>query len=210
MLIGCSWNQQTSGSRLQTENGLKQHHGSKSGLLIDNGINRGTGYTDALGTKVNIRYIPITITNDSTIPIRFQIAFLNEYDHTGSYGNQNFKLIPLPKQWALDGMEITDSMMNALPKYIDKPLFNKILVPGEKCVFGIATLYSPTNYGPVPNALFSHRNRGRFRECDSLISQNESINHHLALELKLDFYRWSQPPESCTIIPCGQISYPGQ
>ena len=113
------------------EKSKSTEHTSKSGLLIDYGINRGTGYTDSLGTYYNIRYIPITITNDSTIPIHFQIAFSKEYDYPVAYGDREFKVIPLPKEWALDGVEITDRMINELPKYIDKPFSNKPLNPAK-------------------------------------------------------------------------------
>ena len=180
----------------------------KSGLLIDNEINRGTGYTDSLGTYYNIRYIPITITNDSTIPIHLQMTFSKEYDFPIAYGGQKFKVIPLPKEWALDGVEITDSLIKELPKYIDKPLLNETLEPDEKYVLAIGTLYSrPANCGVVPNALFLQNKRGLYYACDSLINHDKSTNSKLALELKLDFYPDGITKESCIIIPCGQISY---
>lgn len=57
-----------------------QQHTLKRGLRISNGINRGMAFTNALGDKYAITYIPITVINDSTVPIDFKLAFSNEYD----------------------------------------------------------------------------------------------------------------------------------
>lgn len=193
-MIVCSCSQQT------TKGGLL----IDSGLLIDNGINRGISYTDSLGSKYNLRYIPITITNDSTISIRLRIVFSKEYNYPHPDTNETFKLIPLPEEWALDGVGITDSMVNEIPNYIDKPILNETVEPGEKLVVAIGTLYtSPTTTGGVlPNTLFAHSDRGIFPTCDWLMKEYPSSNPQIALGLKLNF------GESCTIIPCGQISYP--
>jgi hypothetical protein len=186
VLIGCSSNQQT----------------SKGGLRIENGINRGTRYTDSLGTNYGITYIPITITNDSTIPMHLQIAFSNEYDFPHPDSDEKFKLIPLPKEWALDGVEITESMINELPKYIDKPLLNETIEPGEKIVVAIGTLRPvPTNCSPIPNVLFTYSNSDNFKACDSLMNQDKSANSQLVLGVKLDYCGGR-----CIIIPCGLVS----
>ncbi len=190
----------------------------KSGLLIDNGPPRGLDYTDTLGTNYSFRTITATITNDSTIPIHIQIALSKEYDFPAAYGDQKFKVFLLPKELTPD-KETWDSMSYVLgnnywvykelsdfferglnPPYI----LNETLEPGEKCDITIGTLYPrPTKIsGVLPNALFSQNNRGLYHECDSLINQDYSTNSQLSLWLKLVF------KESCTIIPCGQISYP--
>lgn len=202
-------NQQSSKTGLDTQNGTELYSQSQSGLTIDYGINRGTGYTDSSGTKFNIRYIPVTITNDSIIPIRIQIEFSKEYDYSGYHGYQKFKVIPLSEEWALDGLEITESMITNLSKYIDNPTWNKTLDPGEKCVFAVGTHYQAINYGPVPNGLFSQDKKRLYLDCDSPHNQNKSTHPQLALALKIDFYHWTLPPEGCRIIPCGKISYPG-
>ena len=88
VLIVCSCFQQTSIDGLPIE----------SRLRIENGINRGVSYTDSLGTRYNLRYIPITITNDSTFPIHIQIAFSNEYDYPTAYGDEKFKVFSFPKK----------------------------------------------------------------------------------------------------------------
>ena len=188
VLIGCSCIQQP----------------SNSGLLIENGINRGISYTDSLGTNYSIRYIPITITNDSTIPIHLQMAFSKEYDYPIAYGNQKFKVFLMPKEWATDRGTITDSMVVELKIYIEKPLLNETIEPGEKYLLAIGTLYpNPAKIsGVLPNLLFAQSNGDNFQSCDFLMDQDKSTNSKLALGLKLVFN------ESCLIIPCGKISYP--
>lgn len=204
VLIGCSCAQHSSKRGIRIENDPSRHLGSKSGLRIDNGINRGTSYTDSLGNYYNLRYIPITITNDSAVPSHLHIAFSKAYAYPIAYGDEQFKVLPLPKEWALDGVDVTDSMMHDLPKYIDKPLLDVTLQPGEHLVVAIGTLYPrpPKKSGVLPSALFSHTDRGIFSECDWLMNEDPLSAFQIALKLKLDFR------ESCTIIPCGQISYP--
>ena len=109
----------------------------------------------------------------------------------------------MPKEWT-DTITITDSMFDELNNYIDKPLLNETVDPGEKFVVAIGTLYPrpPKNCGVLPNALFTHSDRRIFPTCDWLMKEDPSSNLQIALGLKLDF------GESCTIIPCGQISYP--
>lgn len=63
VLMICSCSRRTSKGRLLIDSGLK----------IDNGPSHGASYTGSLGTKYSLRYIPITITNDSTILINIQI-----------------------------------------------------------------------------------------------------------------------------------------
>lgn len=175
-----------------------------SGLQIDNGINRGVNYTDPLGMTYSIRYIPITITNDSTISMELQIAFAKEYGYPVSIDTAMFHVIPLPEAWALDGVEITDSLLTELPKYMERPFFSKKLKPGEKWVIAIGTVYPrPAQFsGVLPNTLFTPTGQGVFPDCDWLVQPEQSPNPQVALGLKLTFGK------DCRIIPCGQISYP--
>ena len=172
VLIGCSGNQQTSKNRLTIEDDPNQHQEWKSGLLIENGINRGIGYTDSLGNNYNIRYIPITITNDSTIPIHLHIVFSQDYDYPIEYGETQFKVIPLPKEWALDGVEVTDSMVDALQNSLNKPSLRYTLEPDEKWVFAIGTVYQPTGYGVLPNALYVQGDKPSFHECKNHLNRD--------------------------------------
>ncbi len=187
----------------QTSKGPPPVH---SGLLIDNGINRGTNYTDSVGIDHNLRYIPISITNDSIIPIRLQITFSKEYEFPHPDSDEKFKVIPLPNEWALDGVGVTESMIDELPKYIGKPVLNEIVQPGEELVMAIGTLYPrpPKTSGVLPNELFVHIERGIFPACDWLMQGESSSNNQILLGLRLNF------GEKCVIILCGQISYADQ
>ena len=204
VLIFCSCAEQTTKGEPQLENDPNQHLVPKSGLLIDNGINRGISYTDPQGTDYSIRYIPITIANDSTIRIHLQIAFSKEYNYPHP-DNDEFKLIPLPKEWALDGVGVTEGMIDELPKYIDKPLLNETIEPGEKMILAIGSLYPrpAKTTGVLPRILFSQGDTTAFPECDWLMEEDKSSNHQIPLELKIIF------GERCMIIRCGQISYAG-
>lgn len=184
---------------------------SKSGLLFEHGGYRGSGYTDSLGTNYNFRQNPITITNDTTVPIHIQIAFSKEYDYTKDYDDEQFKVFPLPKEWARE--RITDSMYNAmhekLPLYINNPTLNETIEPGEKISLAIGTIYPlpAETWWVVPSELFAYSNGDppstcTFPNLDWLMNENLSPNSEIALGLKLHL------DERCMIIPCGQISYP--
>lgn len=83
VIIGSCFQQSTEGEN-QIKQSPNQYQNLKNGIRIDNGTNRGINYTDSSGTDFNIRYIPIKITNDTIIPINFQINFSKEYDYPQS------------------------------------------------------------------------------------------------------------------------------
>lgn len=212
MLIVCSCFRQTSKGELQIENSPNPPLRLKSGLRIENSPNRGLNYTDPQGTKLSYRYIPITITNDSTIAINIQIVLSKEFDYPAAHGDQQFRVFLLPKELTHDKVtydtlsyELGDNeLRNFFDRGLNPPyILNETLEPSEKCEITIGTLYPrPTNCGVVPNVLLSWENRGLYSDCDNLISKDYSINSPLELGLKIDFC------SSCTIISCGQISYP--
>ncbi len=175
----------------------------KSGLVIENKINRGISYTDPQGTDYSIRYIPITIANDSTIPIHLQIAFSKEYNNPHPYSEEKFKLIPLPMEWAIDGSDISERMIDKLPSYIENPVLNETIEPGARIVFAIGSIYPrpAKSTGVLPRTLFVLGKSDIFTDCDWLMDIDRS-NQHIPMGLKIIF------GEKCTIIPCGQISYP--
>lgn len=193
VLIFCACDQYTS----------KAEQAIDTGLRIENGINRGVSYTDPQGNDYNLRYIPISITNDSTIPICIELAFAEGYVYSTSNGDENFEIIPLPREWALDGVEITDSMMNEIANYIQKPMFKEMLEPGEKWLIAIGTLYPrpPKLNGILPNSLFVHHDQEVFPNCDWRMKKETSSNARLPLGLQLNF------GENCMIIPCGLVAY---
>ena len=190
-LIVCSYSQQTKDSEPMI------------GLRIDNGIYRGITYTDSLGSNYNLRYMPITITNDSTISIHLQIAFSKEYNYPDPASDEKFKIIPLSKEWALDGVGITESMIDELPNHIEKPFLNETIEPGEKIILAIGSLF-PTPVkatGVLPRILFTHSDTGIFPECDWLTEEDPLSNQQIPLKLEITL------GERCMIILCGQISY---
>ena len=134
----------------------------------------------------------------------FQIAFSKDYDYPIADAGERFKVIPMPKEWALDGGEITNRMINELKDNIDSPFLNKTIAPGEKLVLAIGTVYprTPKICCILPNALFAHNDGGILPTCDWLVKEDPSSYPQKALSFKLNFR------DSCIIIPCGQISYP--
>ena len=212
VLLGCSGIQQASkDGRLTT-----------SGLGINNGINRGVGYTDSQGNSYNLRYIPITITNDSTISMEIRITFLNEYDYPTAYGDEQFRVFTFPKEMSPDDVTFDtisyELSQNELREFLDKGLdtnyiFNVTLEPDENYVMAIGTLYprAAKVCGVLPNALFVQSNRDLYQECGTLMNQDKSaypkVRDSIGLGLKLGFCVNSISP-GCTLIPCGKISYP--
>ncbi|KAA3626939.1 MAG: hypothetical protein DWQ02_20140 [Bacteroidetes bacterium] len=182
----------------------KQQITLKSGLLIDNSINRGINYTDPQGMDHSIRYIPITITNDSTVSIHVQIAFSKEYNYPHPHSEQQFKLIPLPLEWARDGADISESMIDELPAYIENPILKETIEPGENMVLAIGSLYPrpAKTSGVLPRLLFAQSDTTTFPGCDWLMGKKPSSNQQIPLGLKII------SGEKCMIIPCGEISYP--
>jgi hypothetical protein len=199
IMIFCSCAQ--CGSRSESTN--SQQDNFKNGLKIENGINRGTNYTDSLGTPYSIRNIPIKIMNDTTFPIQVQISFSKKYNYPSTISNEMFKLIPLPKEWAANHSEITEHMINIVPKYIGDPLITVIIEPGEEFVLSIGSVYPrPAKvHGVLPRTLFVLNEITDFSECEWLMKKDRSTNNQIALGLKTVI------GEKCLIIPCGSITY---
>jgi len=206
VLMGCSGNRQTSKFELQIENDPDQQMGLKSGLLFEYGGYRGTGYTDSLGNNYNLRSNPVTITNDSTISIQIELAFSKEYDYPNGYDDENFRVFPLPKEWAQNGTpdSLFDRIWLEFENHLDKPFQSETIEPGEQFVFAIGTLYpsQPEILWVVPNELFAHSAGGIFATCDWQMNEDPLLDSEMALGLKLHLN------EGCIIIPCGRASYP--
>lgn len=201
VLAICSCNQQKSKGNIKPEN-IAIHQNDSDALLIKNGQFRGVTYTDSLLSNHNLRYMPVTIANDSTITMHLQINFANEYDFPVSNSNEKFNVIPMPNEWAIDGGEVTERMLDELPKYITKPYLNKTLEPGEEILLAIGTLFRQgKTSGIVPNSLFQYRDGTILSECDWLIEQESSPNSQVTLGLELS------SSGRCIRIQCGHISY---
>ena len=206
VLLVCGCSKQTTESEPQIEIDQNQPLESINGIQIDNGVIRGSGYTDTLGTEYNFRSIPITITNQSTIPMHVQLAFSKEYDYPVGYGDEKFRVIPLPKEWAQN--QTTDSKLARLwedfENHMNNPVISETVEPGGKLLLGIGTLYPlpAETWWIVPDALFVQSDRGNLPECDWLVKGDSSSTPGMALSLKL------RHNQSCKLIPCGLISFP--
>lgn len=198
VLIVCSCSQRNSKNELPLSTGLQ----------IENGPTRGTGFTDSLGTKYGLVYITATITNDTIIPIQLQLAFSKEYDYPTDYGEEQFKVLLLSEEWGLDGVDITEKMINELPKNTEKPVFEKTLDAHKKCVVTIGILRPREGLcSATPYAILEYNNSDIFPSCEWSIGEYKAPNPDLALGLKVGFCTVGGDYESCTVIPCGQISY---
>ncbi|NRB50890.1 MAG: hypothetical protein HRU41_24685 [Saprospiraceae bacterium] len=173
-----------------------------SGLQIENGINRGVNYTDSLGGTYSIRYIPITLTNDTNLAIQLQINFATA-DYLDTNSREPFSVIPLPERWAMDGVEITDSLLNEIPKYLQRPSVSKTLKPGEEWLMAIGTVYSrPAKFtGVLPHVLFTHTTEALFPACDWVMAKSPSSGALLPLGLRLRL------GGNCMVVPAGQMTY---
>lgn len=201
VLMGCTSTQQKSVNRSLI----------RSGLLIENGPTRGMGYTDAAGTKYGLVYITTTITNDSTLPIQFQVALPKEYDYPSEYGDHKFNLLLWPNL-NTDHVASLDSMMSLAETYLGKDLNNpylyrKTLEPGAQWVATIGSRFPSQSVicSAVPYALLEFGNRATDPSCGWATHEDHNT---LSLGLKIGFCTVGAEYESCIILPCGQIAYP--
>ena len=175
----------------------------KSGLRIENGHYRGTVYTDEQGIAYWMRYMPVTITNGSTIPIHIQVAFEKEYYSVDHKEGTEYKIVPLPAAWAADGKGITTSMRTALKEHIENPTMAISLQMGESISLAIGTL--STECGLLPKALLSRIDLEQTKTCESRFGaqNNDGTQLEIGLDLRLC-------DNSCILIPCGVISFSGE
>lgn len=201
--ILCSCFQRTSKSRGLDENLDNSEVKLESQLIIDNGINRGISYTDPLGTDYSIRNIPIRIKNDSTIPVQIHINFSRTYNHPNLTVGEKFNLIPLPTEWGLEHTDITESMLDEIPKLIEKPYLKATIEPGNEIILSIGSIYPrpAKSTGVLPRTLFVQNDSTILSNCERYIEVETTISQQIPLRLKTIF------GEQCMIIPCGYISY---
>ncbi len=222
-VIVCSCARQSPKNGPQVKDGLDRHLPSKTGLKIENGINRRITPNDSLGITHFLIHATSIITNDSTIPIHLQIALSKEYEFPTLCNDKKYRVFLLPKEQTPNTATLYDRIINGFDDFIktclDNPyIINKTLKPGENCEITIGTLYpSPTNCGVVPRAVFSHDNKGLYHACDRQLparsaggNQPISSDPQFEIGVKLEFYnqrKFIGPEDHCTVIPFGQISY---
>ena len=193
----------------QIEETLNQKHDQKTGLQFENGPTRGQYFHDSTGLKQGLIYIKTTITNDSTTAINLQIELDEEYEYPNMYGKEKFNLIILPNIFTLDRTEITDSILNNLLKTNSKQFFRKTLKPNETCVLSIGVLRAskPELCSATPYALMEYSDQRSYSDCDVRKEKTQLNREKPFLGIKVGFCTVGGDYESCTIIPCGKISY---
>ncbi|WP_445382982.1 hypothetical protein [Robiginitalea sp. IMCC43444] len=199
LVVFCSCKQVRHNSSENAVNSITESV-SDNGILIQNHMYRGTEYTDSLGNNYKLRYIPITITNESGVHVEASIVFDKEYQYPNA--DEKFKVIPLPTEWAVEGKGITEMMRNELKDYINQPKMNLSLEPDETIKIGIGTLYPlpPQNGGIDVKALFLISDKTLYEQCKWLSENWQQKKPKKSLALKLDF-------EGCIIIPCGEFHF---
>jgi hypothetical protein len=190
----------------------------KSGLKIEYGPNLGITHKDDRGVSHLYLHSTATITNDSTIPIYLQFALANEYEFPIFCGDEKYKVFLLPEELTPDTATIYNNIVNGQHDFLNTPLdnhsvINRTLDPGEYCVITIGTLTpKPSNCAPVPRAIFSQDTKGVYQGCDRHSNEEISTDPQLEIGVKLEYYnqrKFIAPEDACTVIPFGQISYPG-
>ena len=193
LLAACSSNQQV---RLKSQD-------YDFPITIENKINRGTDYQDKSGKAYNLRYIPIEISNDSTVSIQIEFEFSKEYYFPKPNDDEAFKLFPMPQEWAQDGIDVSEQMLDELAGQIIKPVLKKTIAPGGQFLFAIGALYPkpPRSTGVLPRTLFIPSAINAFPDCDNPYLESPSTRQVIPLGLKIIF------GDQCSIIPCGKILY---
>lgn len=203
-LVVCSSFMLTSNDHVLVQGSQHRLIQPPSGLLIANGVIRGSSYTDSIGETFTFRHIPITITNDTTIPINVRIEYSKEYLYPENQGPERFRVFPLPHEWARG--QTPDStltrMHSKLSTHIEQLLITATIEPGESMGLAIGIVYpSPDElWWVVPDALFALSENGSSHSCDWLIEDQSSVRENrLALKIRMG--------KGCRILPCGQFSY---
>ena len=170
-------------------------------LSIENGHYRGIVYENSLGKEFTLRYIPIKLINNHSDRIQVELIFEDEYQYPGGDKDEKFKIIPMPKDWGLDGVGPSDIMKENIGKFIKNPRMNFSIEPNEEYILAIGALNQrnpPQNGGIEPKILFVKQDNETFKECDWIQEQEPVSDQALSLGLTLK-------SDKCTIIPCGKI-----
>ncbi len=212
-LIFCSCSQLKSKTGSKIEPSINQLPESKPGLSIKTTPTRGIGFTDSLGSEFFIGHVTNTITNDSTIPIHLQIDLPIEFSYPISDDSLKFKIVLWPGLREPPHL-YSDSQGIVLESFTGNNLgssnqFNQLLAPGEKYVITIGTIFPrlPRICSAFAYSFLEYRERENYSDCDWTMDEVHSTDPLLALGLQVGFCTSGLHYESCTIIPCGQITY---
>lgn len=176
-LYGCSDNSGNPVNRPDEKQfRLNQNHNFQFGLNIENGPRQGFQYIDSNNTEYNYRYYTMTITNDTTIPVKLSFGFTQLEMRLSDISYSKIFLLPrhlTPKQQQFDTHGISKELKNFLDFEIDKPIrLDKIINPTERCVltFGVITdikFIDPTT--PFGTKLLVSTEKLKLKITDSLI-----------------------------------------
>lgn len=176
---------------------------NSNALKIENGFRRGIGFSDSTGAEFNLRYIPITLSSDTSIPIKVILDFQSEYVHEPRPGlEEKFRLVALPEKWALDGIGVDEEMLSLLPAQIAKAGMIIELLPGDSYLLAIGSIYDKNPVcGIIPSELFVIDKGKLSDDCMNDLSSSHTKGAQINLGLKLDYCS-----DGCTLISCGSVS----
>ena len=182
---------------------------SENSLLIENGPTHGTGYQDSLGANFNLRYIPITIKNDSSVTARIQIQFDSFYENPKGYEEGIYRVFPLPKEWVVDGMtdDDFDVLWEDFESYVNRPQVSAEIQEGGEFSFVIATLYPlpAEKWWIVPRQLSVGHFKQDLKQCDEITGRDERSQ-----ESGLPFVLQLSHDSGCSLLYCGYVNYLSQ
>ena len=188
----------------------------KSGLSFEAGPNLGLRYNVDEGIYHSFIHTTTIIRNDSTIPIHLEIGLSEELAFPELCSDSIYQVILLPEALTPDTATIYNGLFGIedILSIADQgpPVLDKTLAPGEYCVVTIGVLnHATSNCGVVPRGVFAYEDQELYVNCDRLNNPNYKSHPQLDLAIKLEFYnqrKFLPPEDHCSIIACGQISYP--
>ena len=212
LFLGCSGCPETSQRELPTEHESTQPLSFTTGLKIETGINRGITPHHSQDIRDFLLQTTTSITNDSTVPIKIELAISDEYEFPSVCNDGKYRVFLFPEVTP-DTDSLTNRFNDFKNSFFENPYsLKKTLQPHEKLDVTIGCLYpAPTNCGVVPNAVFSHEDKELYGDCSRQEIPDGSIDSRFEIRLKLGIYyeNWfGAPPDTCIIVPVGKISYP--
>ncbi|NNE55806.1 MAG: hypothetical protein HKN32_07295 [Flavobacteriales bacterium] len=184
---------------------LMSQEADLNSFQITNGVLRGTGHTDSLGTEFNLREIPITFRNDSTLPLQVELEFSSGYSYSENHGEGTYRVVPLPEEWGLEQTSdsLFDLLYQRLPGHINNPFLQRTIQPGEELTIAITTVYPlpAEEWWIVPDELFAFTDKLTHTSCEWLHNEKSTSLTAIRLGMKVRY------DGGCTVIPCGRLFF---
>ena len=164
---------------------------------------RGVTYTDSLGVKWNMRYMPVVLRNTGSSKLQIDVAFPDQEVFKLEGCGQTFKSVPLPDLWSFDGTDITSEMFDDIPKHLASPFIEEILMPSEEMEFALATLYSqPVECGLLPTAVVRDTKVEELYHCKHGFNPRFEKSSLGSLFVKLDYFEEQKNEKRCVLVEC--------